>query len=225
MHHDLRIRKGARDIGGRIAVVGVLVRDEDVAKRVRPFGDRVQDRLRIAGRIDQRRRLAVVQKEEVAVGGMRIVRMMADVAAAAATSGCQRCAAASASFPDRAVGRGASARASSSLGTPSPRVQSAMRAGASPVALPKRFVVDLRCRSWLCAGCRRNRLRACRPLPARATGDPAAPVEARGMERLVIIGSGPAGLDRRRVRGAREPRAARLGRLSVRRPTDVDDGG
>ena len=35
VHHDLGIRKGARDVGGRIAVVGVFVGDEDVAQRER----------------------------------------------------------------------------------------------------------------------------------------------------------------------------------------------
>ena len=79
VHDDLRVGKRARDVGGRIAMIGVFVRDQDVPQMVRPFSDGVEDRLRMTGGIDQRRRPAVFEEEEVAVGRMRVVRMMAHV--------------------------------------------------------------------------------------------------------------------------------------------------
>jgi hypothetical protein len=80
VHDDLGVRKGGRNVGGRVAVIGVLVSDQDVAQRERPFGNRPEDRRGQAGGVDQRGRPSVVEEEQVAVGGVRIVGVMAHVA-------------------------------------------------------------------------------------------------------------------------------------------------
>jgi thioredoxin reductase (NADPH) len=49
------------------------------SQRERTVGDGVEDRRGQAGRIDQRRRPAVVEKEEIAVRGVRVVRVMPHV--------------------------------------------------------------------------------------------------------------------------------------------------
>ena len=99
-------RETRGDVGGRVAVVRVFVRDQDVAQQIRAFGDRAQDRRRIAGRIDQRRRAPVLEEEQVAVRRVRIVRMVADVGRAS------RRAAPSAAPRRRRVSRGRAAGAS-----------------------------------------------------------------------------------------------------------------
>jgi hypothetical protein len=79
MHDDLRVGKRARDVCCGIAVVGVLVRDEDIAQVVRAIVDRAQQGAGESGRIDQRRRPSVVKEKEVAVRGVRRVGVMAHV--------------------------------------------------------------------------------------------------------------------------------------------------
>ena len=126
------VGEGPRNVGRRVAMVGVLVRDQDVAERERTLGDRIEDRRRQTGRIDQRGRASVVEEEEITVGGMRIVRVMAHVTG-------QR----DVRFPAPRGGVGefsrvesqqlASARASASPGAPSPFCQATMLASASPL--------------------------------------------------------------------------------------------
>ena len=165
---------------------------------VRPVGDRAQDVRRDAGRIDQRRAPAVVEKEEVAVGGVRILRMVAHVG-------------------QRRRG-GASARRRASASLPGSR----RRTGRSrALALPSRCPVlcHSRCRRRRCR-CASAKRAASRPVAARrlaqdvakssssnprpavladsSRAQPGQPASGskptQPWHESIIIGSGPAGL-------------------------------
>lgn len=81
MHHDLRVGKRSRDVVRRVAVIGVFVGDEDVLQMVRAFAQHAQQISGHACGIDERGATASVEKEDVAVARMRILRMMAYVRA------------------------------------------------------------------------------------------------------------------------------------------------
>jgi len=191
MHHDLGLGKRFGDLAGRVAMVRVLVGDQNVAQSVRPFADGAHEVLRNPRRIDQGCGATVFEKEEVAVRGVRILRMVTHVGRHAHVR-----------FPALRgrVGELAGIEAQSRADRP------ALFLARDAVATgPGLYIVEAE------AGFRRD-LCVTDPRAAfglaqyvakfifehrdlcGATGGNSPAVETPGMERLIIIGSGPAGL-------------------------------